>query len=163
MDVWAEIGEKFIRQAAVLVMFSAGVMLFLGFVIRKRRSEKRFSPLTEDMLRFPGEHLEKKLSDLLGKLMLGIFWMLLPATFLLTREVGVFGWAIILICFLTGAFYSARVLSKAIKLRLAADGEQYTGQELNYLMRSGAWVYHDIPYQYGNIDHIVISTGVFLP
>lgn len=26
-------------------------------------------------------------------------------------------------------------------------------------MRDGAWVYHDIPYPYGNIDHVVIGTG----
>jgi hypothetical protein len=50
-------------------------------------------------------------------------------------------------------------LRNAIDLRLAIDGEQYTGCELNYLMRAGAWVFHDIPYQYGNIDHIVVSTG----
>src|SRR5690606_37340526 len=35
----------------------------------------------------------------------------------------------------------------------------YTGQELNFLMRQGAWVFHDIPYKYGNIDHIVVSKG----
>ena len=33
------------------------------------------------------------------------------------------------------------------------------GQELNFLMRDGAWVFHDIPYQYGNIDHVIVSSG----
>lgn len=50
-------------------------------------------------------------------------------------------------------------LSILPKIRLGLDGEVYTGQELNYLMQTGAFVYHDIPYKYGNIDHIVVSTG----
>ena len=57
-------------------------------------------------------------------------------------------------------FWKAIKLFKEAKIKdLGCDGERYTGQELNYLMRSGAWVYHDLPYQYGNIDHMVVSTG----
>ena len=26
-------------------------------------------------------------------------------------------------------------------------------------MRDGAWVFHDIPYKYGNIDHVIVSSG----
>jgi len=42
-------------------------------------------------------------------------------------------------------------------LGLGREGEEYTGQELNFLMSKGAIVYHDIPYIYGNIDHVVIA------
>jgi hypothetical protein len=71
----------------------------------------------------------------------------------------VYAWIFAGIVALLGCWLLIATLSKAIKLRLAIDGEQYTGMELNQLMRSGAWVYHDIPYQYGNIDHLIVSTG----
>ena len=41
-------------------------------------------------------------------------------------------------------------------------GEEYTGQELNFMMRDGAFVFHDIPYKYGNIDHIVVCPSRIL-
>ena len=41
-------------------------------------------------------------------------------------------------------------------------GEEYTGQELNFLMRDGAYVFHDIPYKYGNIDHVVVCQSRIL-
>ena len=58
------------------------------------------------------------------------------------------------------------ILIKVFKLferiqdnRLGCEGEEYVGQELNLLMLEGAYVFHDIPYQYGNIDHIVIGNN----
>ena len=42
------------------------------------------------------------------------------------------------------------------------EGEVATGEELNQLMLDGCRVFHDIPFEYGNIDHVVVSTsGVF--
>jgi hypothetical protein len=66
------------------------------------------------------------------------------------------------ICLILVIFYSiqiTRIYHKLKVVRLGYLGEFYTGQELNYLMRDGAYVYHDIPYKYGNIDHIIVSTG----
>jgi hypothetical protein len=46
--------------------------------------------------------------------------------------------------------------------RLGLDAELAVGQELDQLMRKGAVVFHDLPADNFNIDHIVISTqGVF--
>jgi len=54
---------------------------------------------------------------------------------------------------------SIRIFKKAIQFNLGLEAETATGQELNLLMRDGAWVFHDIPYQYGNIDHVIIASG----
>ena len=46
--------------------------------------------------------------------------------------------------------------------RLGMEGEIATGQELNQLMLDGCRVFHDVPFEYGNIDHVVVSkSGVF--
>jgi hypothetical protein len=48
------------------------------------------------------------------------------------------------------------------KLRLGFDAEVAVGQELDQLMRDGAVVFHDMPAEKFNIDHVVIARqGVF--
>jgi hypothetical protein len=48
------------------------------------------------------------------------------------------------------------------KLRLGIDAELAVGQELDQLMRDGAAVFHDLPGDKFNIDHVVIAPqGVF--
>ena len=47
-------------------------------------------------------------------------------------------------------------------LQAGLDGEQATGEELNQLLRLGCRVFHDVPFPYGNIDHVVISpSGIY--
>ena len=47
-------------------------------------------------------------------------------------------------------------------LRLGYDAELAIGQELNQLLRDQYWVFHDVPFDGFNIDHIVVGrTGVF--
>ena len=42
------------------------------------------------------------------------------------------------------------------------EGEIATGEELNQLMLHGCRVFHDLQFEYGNIDHVVVSqSGVF--
>jgi hypothetical protein len=48
------------------------------------------------------------------------------------------------------------------RMRVGLDAEMAVGQELDQLMREGAVVYHDVPGEAFNIDHVVIATsGVF--
>ena len=51
------------------------------------------------------------------------------------------------------------IQNQVIRLHQGVEAEIATGQELSLLMRDGAWVFHDIPYQYGNIDHVIVSRG----
>lgn len=48
------------------------------------------------------------------------------------------------------------------RLKAGLDAELAVGQELDQLMRQGAAVYHDVPAEGFNIDHVVVSqAGVF--
>jgi hypothetical protein len=52
---------------------------------------------------------------------------------------------------------------KAKHLRLGRDGERAVGQFLDVLRESGARVFHDVPGEGFNIDHVVISPqGIFV-
>ena len=142
------------------IVLVIGLVLAIHLFVRRQRARKRYSPLTEAMLRTPGQHLEEEQSKLEEKLYLGVTTVLLfPVVVYVGARSSLVAWAIVVIIVGIGVWSLFRTFSKALNLRLAIDGEQYTGLELNYLMRNGAWVFHDIPYQYGNIDHIVVSTG----
>ena len=152
--------ELLTKQTLFIAAFTVVLLFTFWVLIKIKRSQKRYSPLTEELLRTPGQQLESELSGLEEKLLAGVLTALLgPVIVLVTTTKSLILWGVALLFFLIGTARTWVVLSKAIRLRLACDGEQYTGAELNLLMRSGAWVFHDIPYSYGNIDHIVISKG----
>ena len=133
--------------------------------IHKMRRRGRYAPFTEKNLRLPGHTLSIEVRDIVFDC---LFWLLAG---MFTPIVGALSYLVVgskngLILFLVfsppavWSFWKVTKLFKEAKIKdLGCDGERYTGQELNYLMRSGAWVYHDLPYQYGNIDHMVVSTG----
>jgi hypothetical protein len=152
--------EQLTKQTLLAAAFLAAYLFAMWLLVKKRRSQKRYSPLTEELLRVPGQEIEKELSALDEKLMVGAITALLgPVLVLIVSSNSRILWGVAILMFIIGVSYTWHVLNKGIQLRLACDGEQYTGAELNLLMRSGAWVFHDIPYQYGNIDHIVVSAG----
>ncbi|MEJ8567935.1 nuclease-related domain-containing protein [Elongatibacter sediminis] len=142
------------------LLLLGGLILFFWILVKRQRARKRFSPIVENMLRTPAQHLEAELDDLYEHMVLGINAIILPSTVaFLTAYSNPVAWIIAGLIALGGAWILRKTIHKSMQLRLAIDGEQYTGTELNYLMRAGAWVYHDIPYRYGNIDHLIVSTG----
>ena len=162
MSWFIDFFQQFSMQTVVIAMFLAGFLFVIWLLVKLRRSQKRYSPLTEDLLRTPGMKLEKDLEALDEKLLAGVLTAILGPVLALAlagSSGSWFVWVIAFFLFGWGVTRAWRVLNQAMTLRLACDGEQYTGTELNLLMRSGAWVFHDLPYQYGNIDHIVVSTG----
>lgn len=138
-------------------------VLFYRVYLTRRKN--KYSPFTEKLLRSPGytlgQQLDKLKDDLIGPylgvafspILLFAFYRTLNFTAFVVTTVIVIGLGAICLKRLLALFKDAQVL------RLGLDGEVYTGQELNFLMRQGAWVFHDIPYQYGNIDHVVVSKG----
>jgi hypothetical protein len=55
-----------------------------------------------------------------------------------------------------------KVIKRRRSLQLALEGEKAIGQELNQLMLKGYAVYHDLPGENFNIDHVVVTpAGVF--
>ena len=65
-----------------------------------------------------------------------------------------------------GVGYAAWKIAKALphirNLRLAIQGERSVGQGLEELRRAGYGVYHDIPDDHANIDHVLVGpAGIF--
>lgn len=153
---------QFIVVAVCIALVFASILL----VVASERKKNRSAPFVEKTLRSPGYSLSQKI-DLLTNEALDVLLVLfiIPAIDLFaysTLQPG-FWLAVILIASVIIFLFLLSKLTTLYKkirdFRLGLDGEIYTGQELNYLMREGAWVYHDIPYKYGNIDHIVVSKG----
>jgi len=150
------------------------IVLFIGvlsfvvsifLVIWWQRRKKRYSPLVEAALRLPGYSLSVKIDDLWDRLLF-VYIFLAALPFLYIYQVNIDhvsnGTLVFVLFFIAGLMALATLIKILLKIRdyqLGRDGEIYTGQELNLLMREGAWVFHDIRYQYGNIDHLVVSTG----
>src|SRR5207248_11280153 len=91
--------------------------------------------------------------------MLAVSWSLAKQTILGT-----------ILIFLFCAIASALVQRKLTPLvkrraahRLGFHGERYVAEELNQLMADGFRVFHDVPFDGFNIDHVLVGpTGVFV-
>lgn len=153
--------QSFMFSFSGIVLVSAALI----YSVKRQRKKNKYSPFTEKLLRSPGYSLGKQFDDLLLDFL--PYYLLVtfsPIFYFLSFKslAGTAYWLLLAIVVVAMAFGLVKLFilfSDAQKLRLGLDGEIYTGQELNFLMRNGAWVYHDIPYQYGNIDHVVVSTG----
>ncbi len=131
-------------------------------------------PVTEKLLRGPGESLQKKLADLedqYSEALAMAFCVPLVCTsmFLIGRHqpnavtlgvsAGIFGGiALAVIC-----RRISRLLDEKRNYRLGLLGERAVGEELNQLMLTGCRVFHDVPNApHGNIDHVLIApSGVY--
>lgn len=146
------------------------------YLWRKRLESKRRSPLNQMLLRGPGESLRNELDDTFGEVLVHL--MMFPTLPLLIYTLHIsqsyFGGAKesdlrIYIGVLVGVgaicyflFKIITLLSRAKNLRLGYEGEVAIAQELNQLMREGAYVFHDVPADGFNIDHVVVwPKGVF--
>ncbi len=153
-------------SSMLLALIPAAIMIVVSyFLIRRFKKRGRYSPFTDDFLRGPGETLRNRHRDIQDDTMEVLYsTMIFGIIFVSVIRGFSFGVvAIVLATFVAPFIYQLRKLSRlfneAINVRLGFEGERATGQELMMLMRDGAWVYHDLPYKYGNIDHIVIAPG----
>lgn len=161
---------------AMIVCIPA-VILYLIFVYRNYRFKKvgRKNPLTRELLRSPGDGLWGKIDELSFSIDLYLTQLLVAPLLLFSaylsqayfsNKTGLFyaaahiilGLGIIAYCI----WKSISLINLRTKYRVGFDAESAAGQELNQLMRSGFWVFHDFPADKFNIDHIVIGkSGVF--
>lgn len=171
----------------LLLIFISFALLFLTVFLtvgllkwdRRREKAKKRYPLTTDLLRGPGEHLRMQIEEVTSKIDDQIFNLILyPLSyvsyviFLLWASYSTKGTAFLVVggvVFVIVAILIWQSIGKMRKLvqdrgnlRLGLEGEIAVGQELNQLMRKGAWVFHDLPGPNFNIDHVVVSpAGVF--
>jgi len=161
------------------------VVMLLGFGLtiavllrwqRKKDREQRKDPFTTDFLRVPGESSDEKIQEL--ELELDTYVALIAAGPILIFAIVVsqahFGgtnqtiwhyWFFSVIAVAMTAYCASRLVQlfdKRRRLVLGRQGELATAQELDQLMLKGCRVYHDFPFDYGNIDHVVVSgSGVY--
>lgn len=163
---------QFLNLLIPLVLMLIPMGLVIGYIVynRKRLSNYRKNPINIDLLRSPGESLWEKIED--KKLdidtyltMLPILPLILYINYLQSSKtvfikislllLGILGTAI-------AAYKLINLLKAKNKLSLGYDAELSIGQELNTLMRDGYYVFHDIPADKYNIDHVVVgTTGIF--
>jgi hypothetical protein len=148
--------------------------LALTFIIRKR-SEQRDSkrvPFTELVRRPAGETIRLELEELDEKLNESTtFFLLVPIAMAgLLFVVHPFVWLTPIICFLitagSSSFFGRRLYKDSesrAKYRLGYDGERFVGEELTRLIAAGFEIYHDVPFDNFNMDHVLVGRrGVFV-
>ena len=142
---------------------------------RKIEKNWKHSPLGTDMLRPPGYSLRKEITQIDDDMLTWICLLvttpiLLTAIFLSCVFVGGFPATEMLIATVCVGIVAYAVFAKKIwalkdmrtNLVLGYEGELATAQHLDLLMLEGCRVFHDMPCNLGNIDHIVVSrSGVF--
>ncbi|EMI27319.1 nuclease-related domain-containing protein [Rhodopirellula europaea] len=161
------------------LLFTLGflpLVLCMAYWRRVQSQKTRQNPLTRSLLRSPGHSLRKKIDDLDIEVNSTLTaWLMLPAIMCIYhlsdsyfRGTPESASRIILELFVAVALSLLigrallRKLDELRQFRLGLEGELATGQELDQLMLEGCRVFHDIPFPYGNIDHVVVSrSGLF--
>lgn len=161
--------------ATILPMAIMLIALFaiMGpLVIWKRnRHRTRRSPLVNQLLRSPGESLRKDIEDINFDLAALIVYTPLivvvvfashisasylggqPETLLRYLLSSVLGAGVLAY----GLTKIARLVRRRANLQIGYEGELAVAQELSQLMRDGALVFHDVPAEGFNIDHVVVT------
>jgi hypothetical protein len=173
-----EIGRQGLAVFLTLALILGPALAAIWLLARRKRAARqhRRSPLTTELLRSPGQTLRDKLEDL--RIDVGtdsILLMVVPMfplayfqihTLLSGRMVPL--WLVIVVTIVAGVFVVGQIRKLLVKakeidkIRLGFDAEVAVGQELDQLMRDGAAVFHDMPAERFNIDHVVIARqGVF--
>jgi hypothetical protein len=164
---------------AILASIGIPIALLIGVMMLqkwlRKRNDKR-SPLTDKLFHQPGEQLRKHISHLddgidervtrlivIGPVML--LAILLPRVNWPAMKFGV-SEGLVGVFAIFFVAWNIRSVSKLWNARIAAQsglsGELATAQELNRLQAKGCIVFHDLPGNRGNIDHIVIGQSSVL-
>jgi hypothetical protein len=166
--------DNVVRSLLVLVLCLAPVAVALLLIHRKRREWRARSKLPfEELRRRPaGESLRLKLEALDEKIneRIALFAAVPVACALASYYqhspgvpflVGLFLASIILSSLFGWEFY--RLVRNRANYQLGFDGERFVGEELTRLVAEGFEIYHDLPFDGFNMDHVLVgSPGVFL-
>lgn len=174
------VGDDMIANLAMVLAIlipSVFAVAFVAVYAWWLKQDKRRSPLKGRLLHAPGQQLEVRVRTHTDGMMEA--WTLL----FLSGPICLLAWAllfvpwasvsfgprewIIVVCFIVlfafglSCFFHHANLRRRAREGLAA--ERATAQELNRLMAEGCQVFHDLPGEPFNIDHVVVSPrGVFV-
>jgi hypothetical protein len=148
--------------------------LALAVIIRRRKQQKEFSrvPFKELQRRPAGEALRIKLESLDDKIndaTLGLFlfpMLMINGLFALHPKDFITPVLFFVISAGSSAFFGVRLfglLRSRANYRLGFEGERFVGEELSRLIVLGFEIYHDVPFDGFNIDHVLVGPrGVFI-
>ena len=134
--------------------------------------KKKQSPFSGKLRRSPGQKLHEDLQDvvyddlLVSMLMITFLIALgLYEWFLYLFHSPRSPWIITIIALITIPYFLIRIFKghrRTEELRLGRDGEKYVGQKLEELRALGAEIFHDIPADGFNLDHVVLApSGIY--
>lgn len=170
----------FIGGALSLLFVPMFILLSILTYIKKRDARSRVSPLTSDLLRSPGFSVQQKIDDMQWDLieclmMIPVLTAIVPMFVFLQakmtdQRVTLISWILVIFLIIICVAYYVRKLFKQVKrigyLRLGYACERAVGQELEQVVRPADRpyrVFHDIPFEGFNVDHLVVSPkGVFV-
>lgn len=177
-----EFSSLVVSVLAATGLFLGPILLSVGIIllIRKRLRSHNVSPLTADLLRPAGHSLQQQIQDLqidlfsqiiftpLIMMMMG-FYVLLQnymQNTAITSTVLLFIGIVMLGIFTYGTTKTYKTANRLQHLKLGYSCELAVGQELDQIVRPPQHpyrVYHDIPFDNFNIDHLIICpNGVFV-
>lgn len=126
------------------------------------------SPIKDRPLRSPGQSLQAEIETLISEGVIPYFVAAALLVFVAALEwIGALRhaprqpWLYTLMAAVAGAAFAwrlVRIRKRVRLLKLGRDGELVVGQFLEGLRVSGARVFHDIPGEGFNLDHVVLST-----
>ena len=155
-----------------LMMLPAFFLAWRFVKAKKRYKSESEEPFTGLPHRPAGESLRVKIQDLDDKLteelLLMIIYPIVLALLVATNPIYQ-TWpslTVFVLVSLVVAVWSGRRAMKSLRQRwncsLGFEGERVVGEELNQLMLSGYRVFHDLPFESFNIDHVVVGPpGVY--
>jgi Nuclease-related domain len=135
--------------------------------------QKFKTPIKDKPLRNPGESLDKQLQELIGGELLsylivsGMFVMLaILEWYHWYSKVQPNPWFYTIVAVISVAYSGLKIfflIKKGRSIKQGRDGEKAVGQYLENLRESGAKVFHDVPGDNFNLDHVVISkSGLYV-
>lgn len=150
------------------------VVVFIGDMMAPWR--KRKSPLTRDLRRSPGHYVWELIESQYTKCMGYVVCVTISPLLIYSVHVSesyfcktpesrsriAFAVAAAVVSMTGFTVPLLRAINRRRQLLLALDGELATGQELDQLMLDGCYVFHDVPIERGNIDHVIVApSGVY--
>jgi Nuclease-related domain len=166
------------NSTILTVAVAAGMLgLLMGFGrlwLWEEGRRKRRKPVTEKLLRSPGETLRLQIEELDDKLLpwlsvVAFAPIIMVSSYTLTHknlgsdltqlvtDIGIGG-----LMTMIAIWRILKLVKRRKNLRLGFSGERAVGEELNKLMLDGFQVFHDVPFDKYNIDHVIVGpSGVF--
>lgn len=154
------------------------MIIIFGLIEAVRHAEgsrREHSPFNRDFLRPAGFSRQRTLEELQLEIALSFGFGLVAPLWFYSMWLSLENWQPAAATPFMAGFYAAggvggflfllmrtlRNYRRLKEVREGLDGELATGQELDRLMRHGCRIFHDVPAQGSNIDHVVVGpTGV---